>query len=429
MKKVFSLLVVLAMVVGLVTGCGSSTDNKDSESTTDSTGSEATVTEAADSGEAEGSTEEATNNAPDIKVGIIYVGDENEGYTAAHMAGIDQMIETLGLSEDQVIEKTNIAEDESCYDAAVDLAEQGCSIIFANSFGHEDYMIQAATEYPEIQFCHATGYQAASSGIANIHNYFTAVYESRYVSGVVAGLKLNEMIESGKITAEEAKMGYVGAYPYAEVVSGYTSFYLGAKSVCPTVTMEVQYTNSWANMTAENEVATSLIADGCVLISQHADTTGAPTACETAGVPIVGYNVDMISVAPNTALTSATINWGPYYTYATKSVIDGTAISTDWCQGYVDGAVAISTLNDAAVVAGTADKVAEAEAAIKDGSLHVFDTTTFTVGGSTIEDLIAAGGDFAKYADYVKDGYFHESELISAPAFDLRIDGITELTK
>jgi basic membrane protein A len=420
MKKVFSLLVVLAMVVGLVTGCGTKSDS----ASTTTTESAAPTTEATESEPA--ATEAA---APEIKVGIIYIGDENEGYTAAHMAGIDQMIETLGLSEDQVIEKTNIAEDESCYDAAADLAEQGCNIIFANSFGHESYMIQAATDYPDIQFCHATGYQAASSGLPNMHNYFTSVYESRYVSGVVAGLKLNEMIESGKITADKAKMGYVGAYPYAEVVSGYTSFYLGAKSVCPTVTMEVQYTNSWADMTAENEVATSLIANGAVLISQHADTTGAPTACEAAGVPIVGYNVDMTSVAPNTALTSATINWGPYYTYAVKSVIDGTAISTDWCQGFAEGAVGISTLNEKAVAAGTADKVAEVEATLADGSFHVFTTSTFTVGGSSIEDLIAAGGDFAKYADYVKDGYFHESELISAPAFDLRIDGITELTK
>ncbi|MBC7960101.1 MAG: BMP family ABC transporter substrate-binding protein, partial [Vallitaleaceae bacterium] len=327
------------------------------------------------------------------------------------------------------IEKTHVGEDEACYDAAVDLAEQGCNIIFANSFGHESYMLQAAAEFPEVQFCHATGYQAASAGLPNIHNYFTAIYESRYVSGVVAGLKLNEMIAAGTITPDAAKMGYVGAFPYGEVVSGYTSFYLGAKSVCPTVTMEVQYTNSWADMSGENEVATSLIADGCVLISQHADTTGAPTACETEGVPCVGYNVDMISVAPTTALTSATINWAPYYTYAVKSLVDGTAIAIDWCQGYKDDAVAISTLNDAAIAEGTKDKVAEIEAALKEGTLKVFDTTTFTVGGKTIESLITDNADFAKYSAFVADGYFHESEVISAPAFDLRIDGITELTK
>jgi basic membrane protein A len=414
MKKVFSVMLSLVMVIGILTGCG----NTDNSSTTP----EATETETTDASEA------GTEGSADVKVGIIYIGDENEGYTAAHMDGIKEMVSSLGLNESQLIEKTNITEDESCYDAAVDLAEQGCNIIFANSFGHETYMIQAAEEYPEIQFSHATGYQAASSGLPNMHNYFTAVYESRYVSGVVAGLKLNQMISDGKITEAEAKLGYIGAYPYAEVVSGYTSFYLGVKSVCPSATMEVQYTNSWADMAAEKEVAAALISNGCVLISQHADTTGAPTACEEAGVPSVGYNVDMISVAPNTALTSATINWGPYYTYAVKSVMEGMAIDTDWCQGYADGAVAISKLNDAVVAAGTAEKVAEVEAALKDGSLHVFDTKTFTVGGKTIEDLIAEGGDFAKYSAYVSDGYFHESEVISAPAFDLRIDGITELT-
>lgn len=420
MKKAVSLLLTLVLTASMLVGCGSKASKESSDTTTPAATEETTETETPAA--------ETTSAASDIKVGVIYVGDENEGYTAAHMAGIDEMQKTLGLTDDQIIEKTNIPEDETCYDAAVDLAEQGCNIIFANSFGHEDYMIQAATEYPDIQFCHATGYQAATSGLKNMHNYFTAVYESRYVSGVVAGLKLNEMIESGKITADQAKIGYVGAYPYAEVVSGYTSFYLGVKSVCPSVTMEVQYTNSWADMALEKETAEALIADGCVLISQHADTTGAATACEAAKVPLVGYNVDMTSTAPNAALTSASINWGPYYTYAVKSVIDGTAIDTDWCQGYADGADRITALNDAVVAKGTADKVAEVESAIKAGTLHVFDTSTFTVGGKTVEDLIAAGGDNAKYADFVKDGYFHESELASAPAFDLRIDGITELT-
>ena len=407
MKKAVSLFVVLVMLLGLAAGCGTPAEKKDSGKSSKATGIDVSK----------------------IKVGVIYVGDENEGYTAAHMEGIKEMAKALGLKSSQIIEKTNIAEDQSCYDAAADLADQGCNIIFANSFSFEDYILQAAKDYPNVQFCHATGFQAKKSGKSNMHNYFTAVYESRYVSGVVAGLKLNEMIESGKITADKAKMGYVGAYPYAEVVSGYTAFYLGAKSVCPSVTMEVQYTNSWADMSAENEVAKALIADGCVLISQHADTTGAPTACEKAGVPNVGYNVDMTSVAPKTALTSATINWGPYYTYAVKSMLDGTPIATDWCQGYADGAVGISKLNDAVVAKGTADKVAEVEKAIKGGTFHVFDTKTFTIGGKSIEDLIAAGGDYAKYADYVKGGYYHESELISAPSFDLRIDGITEKTK
>lgn len=405
MKKFLSLVLAMFMVLGLLAGCGKTKTPTD----TPKTGED--------------------DKKPSIKVGVIYIGDENEGYSAAHMAGIDAMMKTLGLSEDQVIEKTNIKEDESAYDAAVDLAENGCNVIIANSFGHEDYMIQAAKEYPEIQFLHDTGFQAKSSGLKNMHNAFNSIYEARYVAGVVAGLKLNEMIESGKITKDKAKIGYVGAYPFAEVVSGYTSFYLGAKSVCPTVTMDVQYTNSWSDMAGEKEVATQLIANGAVLISQHADTTGAPTASEAAGVPCVGYNVDMTSVAPNSALTSAAMNWASYYTFAVKSVIDGTPIPTDWCQGLKEGAVAITPLNEKVIAKGTADKVKEVEEAIKSGALHVFDTKTFTIGGKSIEELIKSNADFAKYADYVKDGYFHESELIAAPAFDLRIDGIKELTK
>ena len=366
--------------------------------------------------------------APVFKVGVIYVGDANEGYTEAHMKGIAEMKKTLGLADSQVIEKTNIPEDETCYDAAVDLASQGCTLIFANSFGHEDYVIQAAKEYPDIQFCHATGYKAASSRLPNMHNYFTAVYESRYAGGIVAGLKLNEMIAKGKITAANCRIGYVGAYPYAEVVSGYTSFFLGVRSVCPSATMEVRYTNSWADMTLEKETAEALIAGGCVLISQHADTTGAATACEAHKVPIVGYNVDMTSVAPDAALTSAAINWGVYYTYAGQCAEEGKPIATDWCRGYAADAVLITPVNGRVAAAGTEAKVTAAEAALKAGKIRVFDTKSFTVGGKKLEDLIASNKDFAKYAAYVKDGYFHESELISAPAFDIRIDGIKELT-
>lgn len=405
MKKLLSVVLAMLMVLGLLAGCGKTETPADAPK------------------------DEANDKAASIKVGVIYIGDENEGYTGAHMAGIDAMMKNLGLKEDQVIEKTNIKEDESAYDAAVDLAEQGCNIIIANSFGHEDYMIQAAKEYPEIQFLHDTGFQAKASGLSNMHNAFNAIYEARYVAGVVAGLKLNEMIESGKITKDKAKIGYVGAYPFAEVVSGYTSFYLGAKSVCPSATMDVQYTNSWSDMAGEKEVASQLIANGAVLISQHADTTGAPTAAEAAKVPCVGYNIDMTSVAPNSALTSAAMNWSAYYTYAVKSVIDGTPIATDWCQGLKDDAVSITPLNDKVVAKGTAEKVKEVEDAIKAGTLHVFDTKTFTIGGKSVEELIKSDTNYAKYADYVKDGYFHESELIAAPAFDLRIDGIKELTK
>lgn len=359
----------------------------------------------------------------DLKVGFVYIGDENEGYTAAHYAGALAMKEALGLSDDQIIVKWTIPEDETCKDAAMDLADQGCQIVFANSFGHESYIIEAAKEYPDVQFCHATGFQAASSGLANMHNYFTSIYEARYVSGVVAGLKLNQMIEEGTVKEDACKIGYVGAYPYAEVISGYTSFFLGVRSVCPSATMEVKYTNSWASFDLEKEAADALISDGCVLISQHADTTGAPTACEAAGVPCVGYNISMIATAPKTALTSASNDWSAYVTYAVECMLNGTEIPVDWCKGFSDGAVHITELNQDAIAPGTEEKVKEVEAALADGSLHVFDTSTWTVGGQTLDSYKKDGSDI----EYISDGYFHESEFASAPSFDILIDGITTI--
>ena len=406
MKKIVCLMLAIAMVFSFA-AC------KKEEAGSSAAGSE-------QSSAAQGSSELAGVAAEDLKVGFIYIGDENEGYTAAHYYGAKAMQQALGLKDEQLIFKWNTPEDETCYDAAIDLAEQGCNIIFANSFNFEPYIIQAAKEYPEIQFCHATGYQAKSSGLSNMHNYFTSVYESRYVSGVVAGMKLNEMIADGTITEDQALIGYVGAFPFAEVISGYTSFYLGARSVCPSATMKVTYTNSWSSFDLEKEAAEALIADGCVLISQHSDTTGPATACEAKGVPVVGYNISMISVAPTQALTSASIDWAPYVTYATECVVKGEEIVVDWCRGYADGADKITELNETAVAEGTAEKVAEVEEAIKSGELHVFDTSTWTVEGET---LTTYQDDFGN--EYISDGYFHESELASAPSFNIIIDGIT----
>lgn len=370
--------------------------------------------------------EKKSKKTPAFKVGVIYIGDENEGYTEAHMKGIAEMKKALGLSDSQVIEKKGIPESEKAYDAAVDLAEQGCTYIIATSFGHESYLIQAAKEYPKIVFAHATGYQAAMSGLKNMHNFMPSIYQARYVSGIVAGLKLNEMIASKKIKASEAKIGYVGAYPYAEVVSGYTSFFLGARSVCPSATMEVRYTNSWADMSLEKETAEALIAAKCVLISQHADTTGAPSACQAHGVPCVGYNVDMTAVAPDSALTSAAMNWGAFYTLSAKAVMNGQGFDVEWSKGYEEDAVYITKINSKVATSDAQAKTEAAEKAIKAGTLKVFNTKSFTVNGKSIEDLIKAGGDFAKYSNYVKDGAFNEQNGFAAPAFDLRIDGIVE---
>ena len=380
-------------------------------------------------------------SANDIKVGMICIGDENEGYSANHINGLLRGMEQLGIAKEQVIFKYNIPETEAAYEAAIDLAEQGCNIIFANSFGHETYVSLVAEEYPEIEFCHATGTTAMTAGLENFHNYFAAIYEARYVTGVVAGMKLNEMIESGKITAETAKMGYVGAFPFAEVISGYTAFYLGARSVCPSVTMDVRYTNSWGDMALEKETAEALIADGCVLISQHADTTGAPTACEAAGVPCVGYNISMIPAAPTQALTSSAVNWASYYSFAIQNVLAGNTFPADWSAGYVDGAVRVTELNEAAVAAGTAEKVAEVEAAIKEGTLKVFDITTFTAPAGAGYEVDAEGhltsafatdtnGDWVADAnEVVIDGAFLESSVQSAPYFSIIVDGITAVTE
>ena len=374
--------------------------------------------------------------ADQIKIGMITIGDENEGYTANHINGMRAAMAALGISEAQLILKPNTLETEAAYEAAVDLAEQGCDVIFANSFGHESYVFLAASEYPEIEFCHATGTTAKDTGLDNTHNYFTAIYEARYVSGVVAGLKLNQMIADGKITAEQAKIGYVGAFPFEEVKSGYTAFYLGARSVCPSATMEVKFTGSWGNMALEKEAAEALIAGGAVLISQHADTTGAPTACEAAGVPCVGYNISMIPAAPNSALVSAACNWAAYYTYALQNVLAGEKFASDWCYGYADGAVFTTELTEATVAPGTAEKVAEVEEALKAGTLKVFDVTIFTApagAGYTVDEngqLTSAfatdtNGDWVADAnEVVMDGYFSESSVQSAPYFAIIIDGI-----
>ena len=381
----------------------------------------------------------AAVSTDEITIGMICIGDENEGYTANHINGLRKAMADLGISEDRVIYKYNTPETEAAYEAAIDLAEQGCNVIFANSFGHETYVFLAAEEYPEIEFCHATGTSAMNTGLTNTHNFFTAIYEARYVSGVVAGMKLNEMIDSGKITAENARIGYVGAFPFEEVKSGYTAFFLGARSVCPSATMDVKFTTSWGDLALEKEAAEALIASGCVLISQHADTTGAPTACEAAGVPCVGYNISMIPAAPNSALTSAACNWAAYFTFALENVLAGETFAPDWCYGYVDGAVYCTELNAATVPAGAAEKVAETEAALKAGTLKVFDVNTFTVkpsanGAYTTDEnghLVSAfaldtDGDYVPdFGEAVVDGAFAESALRSAPYFGLDIDGIT----
>lgn len=353
----------------------------------------------------------------DFTIGFICLHDESSTYDKNFIEAANRYQEALGLKNSQVIIKRNIPETEACYDAAVELVGMGCDVIFANSFGHEPYIAQAAEAYPDVEFCHATGVTAASKGLSNFHNAFASIYEGRYLAGIAAGLKLNEMIENGEITADKAKMGYIGAYTYAEVISGYTSFYLGAKSVCPTVTMDVQFTGSWYDVTAEKNAAEALIARNCVLISQHADSMGAPGACEAAGVPNVSYNGSTYDACPETFIVSSAINWTPYYVYITKCITEGTEIATNWCGGIAEGSVVLTGINLDVAADGTLDAIKDAIADLKAGTVQVFDTDNFTVDGQ------------APTHDLISDGYFHESENISAPSFDLRIDGIKLLNE
>ena len=418
MKKFLAMLLALVMALSLV-ACGEKKDDTQGDGDGDAT-------------------------AAKVKVGFITLHDENSTYDLNFINAAKKAIEDLGLTEDDYILKTNVPEGQECYETAMDMVDNGCNIIFADSFGHEPYMIDAAKENPDVQFCHSTGTRAHTEGLANYHNAFASIYEGRYLAGIAAGMKLNEKIEAGKFTAEEAKMGYVGAFTYAEVVSGYTSFYLGAKSVCPTVTMEVTFTGSWYDETLEKTGAELLIDRGCKLISQHADSFGAPTACQNAGVPNVSYNGSTKNVGADTYIISSRIDWAPYYEYAIKAVMNGTAIDADWTGTLATGSVVLEELNTDVAAAGTAEAIEAAKAKLESGELHVFDVSTFTTKADDTMNTfkvdflkVDENGHITSYladvdtdeaytgdTEVVHDGYFAESEKRSAPYFDLQIDGI-----
>ena len=364
-----------------------------------------------------------------MKVGFIFLHDENSTYDKNFIDAAKIACENMGVT---MVQKTQIPESNACYDAAVELIEvEGCDVIFADSFGHESFLLEAAKKYPDVEFCHATGTMAHTEKLANFHNAFAHIYQGRYAAGVVAGLKLNEMIDAGEITAEQAKMGYVGAFTFAEVMSGYTSFYLGAKSVCPSVTMDVKFTGSWYDETKEKQAAEALIAGGCVLISQHADSMGAPTACENAGVPNVSYNGSTAAACPETFLISSRINWVPYFEYMITQAKNGAAIDADWAGTLENGAVALTELGKN-VAEGTQEKLDEVVAGLKDGSINVFDTANFTVGGETITSYMAdvdTDANYEKDTEVITDGIFEESKYRSGPYWDVEIDGITLLDR
>lgn len=370
----------------------------------------------------------ACNDQDDeFKIGLILLHDEKSTYDKNFIDAMNEVQAKLGLKDSQVIMKTDIPEGDACYVAAADLVDQGCDIVFANSFGHEDYMIKAAKEFPDVEFCHATGTKAHTENLPNYHNAFASIYEGRYLAGIAAGMKLNAMLAGTNTTP---KMGYIGAFTYAEVISGLTSFYLGAKSVCENVVMDVIFTGSWYDENAEKQAAIALIERGCKLISQHADSMGAPSACEEAGVPNVSYNGSTQASCPETYIVSSRINWAPYFEYIIDCVQNGKEIAVDWCGGVAEGSVVLTAINTAVAAPGTQAAIDAAIDQFKAGTLHVFDCDNFTVGGQKITSYMADvdfDPDFTADTEVVENGVFYESKFRSAPYFDLRIDGINFL--
>lgn len=437
MKRIFSLMLVIAIALTalLCASCG-----KDDQTAASFYGTDGTKELAAKGAEALAAGT-VTGDPSAVKIGVILVGDATEGYTKAHIDGIKAAAAELGISESQILWKEKVEETNAVTEAGEQLINDGCTYIFSNSYGHQSYMTELAKAHKDVRFVAMTGDTAAADGLDNFSNAFTAIYESRYVSGVIAGMKLKELIDGKKLTdanydGDNVRIGYVGAFTYAEVISGYTAFYLGVKSVVSNVVMDVQFTDSWFNFDSERAAADTLINRGCVIIGQHADSAGAPTACEVANlagkvVYSVGYNVDMLDVAPHAALTSATNTWAVYYKYALACAINNQPITTNWAGGYTVGAVDITKLGEACAE-GTAAKVEEIVGKIKSGELKVFDTSKFTVDGKTVTWAYAtdSNGDFVNDKNNViADGYYHESYVQSAPAFGLKIDGITWLNK
>jgi len=371
------------------------------------------------------------NDEDEFKIGLICLHDENSTYDLNFINAMKEVQKELGLKDSQVIIVTNIPESEKCYEAAANLVDKGCDIVFADSFGHETYMIQAAKDFPDVQFCHATGVNAAKENLDNFADAFASIYEGRYLVGIAAGMKLVEMYgdDNGNVSDADAKIGYVGAFTYAEVVSGYSSFFLGVKSIVPNVTMDVKFTGSWYDETAEGAAATALIQGGAKLISQHADSMGAPTACKNArngeGIPNVTYNVSTADSCANSFIAASRINWAPYYKYVIDQVQKGEKVAHDWVGTLATDSVQVIGIGTAAAE-GTADAIAAAKAKLEAGTLQVFDTTKFQVATSFDDD-----GNPTAYGTLsdalVKDGIYKESSVISAPSFSYQIKGITLL--
>ena len=345
-------------------------------------------------------------NNPSNPTGMMYDREELEAIAA----------DMVNPTEVRVLKGTSPA------DLIVNCAkEEGCDLIINNSYGFEPFMLKVAPDYPEIEFISCTNQASAVDDLDNTHNAFANIYEGRYLAGVAGGMKLQQMIDEGTITAEEAVIGYVAAFPFAEVVSGYTAFYQGAKSVCPSVTMKVKYVNSWSDAPQEAAAASALADEGCVLISQHSDNTTPATSAQDAGVFHCGYNNDMTGVAPEASLISCRVDWTPYFVYAISTVANGESFDQDWTAGYADGSVKLTELNTAIAAPGTEEALEKAEADLA-GGLHVFagPLSGHPAQNPDGEVWSIGEGEFFPESDLSQEGG------LSAPQFCYVIDGITE---
>lgn len=354
-----------------------------------------------------------------VKVGFIYVGDGANAYTKNFIKAQDLIEETYS-GKVQCIAKFNIPEgSEQIY--IEQLVKEGCEIIFGTSYGYQEAMKEAAKKHPDIEFCQATGANSDDPKVDNYHTYMGHIYEGRYIAGVVAGMKLKEHIDTGKISADQALIGYVGAYDYAEVISGYTAFFMGVRSCVPEAKMKVKYTYSWSNYALEKEYAQQLIDEGCVIISQHSDTRGPAVACENAVAdhPVyhIGYNQSMIDIAPTTSLTGCRINWAPYELAAVKAMIDEKNIESvqskkvtingnDAGAGFIEGWVEMLDLNEVILAKGTKDAIDQKIKELKSGKISVFKGNYTGVNPYDEKDVY----DLSKG--------FEENKNSSAPAFN-----------
>lgn len=367
------------------------------------------------------------------KVGFVVINSEDDqGYTWNFMNGMDLAVERLKSEgyDFELMVKRHTSEDAICKDNNIELADEGCGLIINNSYGFEPYMLEAAAEYPDVDFVGLTNCGGQFDDNPKTHNAFAAIYEGRYLAGVVAGMKLQQLIDEGQISADEAVVGYVAAFPFAEVISGMTSYYLGVRSECAAATMKVYFVSTWGDATLEEAAANALVDAGAVMVSQHSDTTSPALAAQKAGVFHTGYNTDMTKVAPEASLVSCRINWEPYFYQTIKAYLDGEEFPSDYVGTLNDGAVQITDINEAIMAPGTLERVAEVAAALESGKLEVFDTSTFTVDGKTVDHAFAldTDGDWVPDSEEaVYDGAFHESKFMSAPYFALQIDGITWL--